>query len=209
MMPGEHHGSESRSTGTSGGGGTCEACQDRLEALEARVAELEEALAEAEARLDAQAKPDTVKWLVSQVQGGTTTDTDPEEMTTLERYAQMPVAERVEVLPASEVRATFVFENWLEWSHTGPYGDEFVTSAQAKPATLRVLLREVDPTVSVSAGQDLRWVQVHRAMRACHRLTEGALRYEEDHTPPDNTAGEACHALILESPGEMPTLPRE
>lgn len=163
-----------------------------------------------EQRLEAQPSPDTVKWLVSQVQGegGIQQPVDPEAMTTVERYAQMPLDERVSTLGASDLRATLIFENWSEWSQRGPYGDEAITTAQTRPATLRVLLREVDPTVDVAAGEDLHRQQVYRSMRALHRLTEGAIRYDESHTSPDNTDSGTCHALVLEAPGDMPTLPR-
>jgi len=177
------------------------ALREQVEILENRVQELEQ-------RLEQQPSPDTVKWLVSQVQGGHEQPVDPEAMTTLERYAQMPAGEREGSLPASEMRATLLFENWTEWARSGPYGDEFMTTAQEKPATLRVLLRERDPTVAVDAGEDLAWNQVYRAMRAAHRLTDGALQYDEEHRTPDNTDSGTCHALVLEAPGEMPTLPR-
>lgn len=182
---------------------------DRVGQLERRVQTQAERIDELEQRLAAQPSPDTVKWLVSQVQGGGVGQpVDPEAMTTVERYAEMPLPERVDVLPASEMRATLLFENWSDWVRRGPYGDEFISTAQERPGTLRVLLRERDPTVSVSAGDDLAWNQVYRAMRALHRLTDGAFRYEEDHQGPDNTNGEKCHAVVLEAPGEMPTLPR-
>ena len=181
--------------------GDDEAAEDRVAALEQRVQELEQ-------RLEAQPSPDTVKWLVAQVQGGQREAVDQEQMTTVERYAQMPLDERVASLPASEVRATLIFENWREWSTRGPYGDEALTTAQEKPATLRVLLRERDPTVQVDRGEDLAWNQVYRAMRALHRLTSGAIQYDEQHRTPDNTDSGTCHALVLEAPGEMPTLPR-
>ena len=173
----------------------------RIEALEQRVQELEDRLAE-------QPSPDTVKWLVSQVQGGQQHTVDPETLTTLEQYAQMPLHERVDVLPRSEMRATLLFDHWREWAIQGPYGHEFITTSMDRPATLRVLLREQDPTVKHSSGEQLHHQQVYRAMRAAHRLTDGALRYEENHTTPDNTDGATYHALVLEEPGEMPTLPR-
>ncbi len=173
-----------------------------------RITELENRVQELEQQVEQQPSPDTVKWLVAQVQGGVQEATDQEEMTTVERYVQMPLGERAETLAASDLRASLLFENWSEWARSGPYGDEFMTSAQQKPATLRVLLRERDPTVEVEAGQDLAWQQVYRAMRALHRLTEGAIEYDEQHRTPDNTDSGTCHALVLEAPGRMPTLPR-
>jgi len=182
---------------------------NRVSNLEQRVQELTQQVERLEQRLDAQPSPDTVKWLVSQVQSGNHTQpTDPEEMTSLERYVQMPLEERADLLPVSEMRATLIFENWTEWAHSGPYGGEFMTTAQEKPATLRVLLRERDPTVNVDAGEELHHQQVYRAMRAVHRLTDGALEYDERHRTPDNTDSGTCHALKLEAPDEMPTLPR-
>lgn len=175
---------------------------DRVAALEQRVQELEQ-------RLEAQPSPDTVKWLVAQVQGGGAGQpVDPERMTTLEKYAQMPLGERAEAIGASDLRATLIFENWSDWAQRGPYGDEAITTRQTRPATLRVLLREVDPTVDHTAGEDLHRQQVYRAMRATHRLSDGAIVYDEEASSPDNTDTETYHALRLEAPGEMPTLPR-
>lgn len=164
---------------------------------------------ELERRLEQTPSSDTVKWLVAQVQGGGATDeVSLEDMTTLEQYAQMPLHERVDTLGASDMRATLIFENWADWSVTGPYGDECITTKQTRPATLRVLLREADPTVEVAEGEDLYQQQVYRAMRAVHRLTGGAIEYDEQASSPDNTDHESYHALTLEAPGEMPTLPR-
>ena len=174
---------------------------DRVEELEQRVATLEE-------RLEQQPSPDTVKWLVAQVQGDPTSEVGLEDMTTLEQYAQMPLHERADTLGASDLRATLIFENWSEWSVTGPYGDEAISTRQTRPATLRVLLREADPTVDHQGGQDLHRQQVYRAMRAVHRLSGGAIEYDEQASSPDNTDSETYHALRLEAPGEMPTLPR-
>ncbi len=173
-----------------------------------RITELENRVQELEQRLENQPSPDTVKWLVAQVQGGQREAVPQEEMTTVERYAQMPLEERASTLAASELRATLIFENWSEWSQRGPYGDEAITTRQTRPATLRVLLREADPTVEVAAGEDLHRQQVYRAMRALHRLTGGAIEYDEQASSPDNTDAETYHALRLEAPGEMPTLPR-
>jgi len=183
---------------------------DKPNASSERIRELENRVQELEQRLENQPSPDTVKWLVAQVQGegGAAGQVDPERLTTVERYAQMPMEDRVESLPASEVRATILFENWSEWAQRGPYGDEAITTRQTRPATLRVLLREADPTVEVSAGEDLHRQQVYRAMRAVHRPSDGAIVYDEQASSPDNTDGETYHALRLEAPGEMPTLPR-
>lgn len=175
--------------------------QQRITELENRVDELEQAV-------ENTPKQSSVEWLMSQMQNGGGEGVATEDMTTLERYAQMPLEERVQTLEASDMRATLVFDHWDEWARSGPYGDEFITSVQARPATLRVLLRERDPTVAVSEGEGLAWQQVYRAMRAAHRLTDGALRYDEAHRTPDNTDSGTCHALVLEAPGMLPTLYR-
>ncbi|AGM11852.1 hypothetical protein M201_gp86 [Haloarcula californiae tailed virus 2] len=179
-------------------------------ALREQVAALEQEVQTLKQRLENQPSPDTVKWLVAQVQqgGGAGQPVDPEAMTTVERYAQMPLGERADTLGASDLRATLIFENWSDWAQRGPYGDEAITTRQTRPATLRVLLREADPTVDASAGEDLHRQQVYRAMRALHRLTGGAIVYDEQASSPDNTDSETYHALRLEAPGEMPTLPR-
>lgn len=189
--------------------------EDRVQNLETvaeSVRELEEltdTVRELEQRLDAQPSPDTVKWLVAQTQQGNLGGpADPEELTTLERYAQMPLAERADTIGPSDLRATLIFENWSEWAVRGPYGDEAVTTRQTTPARLRVLLREADPTVDHPESDNLHRQQVYRAMQAVHRLSDGAIRYEEQASSPDPTDRETYHALTLEAPGEMPTLPR-
>ena len=183
---------------------------DRIQELEQQVQTLTDTVDRLEQRLERVPSNDTVKWLVSQVQGSGTTSgqVDPEKLTTLEKYARIPLGERQETLGASDLRATLIFENWADWSVTGPYGDECLTTRQTRPATLRVLLREADPTVDVAKGEDLHRQQVYRAMRAVHRLSGGAIEYDEKASSPDNTDRETYHALRLEAPGEMPTLHR-
>ena len=181
----------------------------RIQELEQEVQTLRDSVDRLEQRLEQVPSRDTVTWLVSQVQdAGPSKQVDPEEMTTLERYAQMPLDERVDTLGASDLRATLIWDHWAEWSITGPYGDQCLTTRQTRPATLRVLLREADPSVNHSAGEDLHRQQVYRAMRAVHRLTGGAIEYDEKASSPDNTDTETYHALRLEAPGEMPTLHR-
>lgn len=190
-------------------GDDSDAASSRIRELEEQVQAQAQRIETLEQALDNTADQQTVKWLVAQVQGGQhEQETPTEEMTTVERYAQMPLHERAETLAASDLRASLIFENWREWSERGPYGDEALTTAQSKPAPLRHLLRERDPTVDVEAGETLHRQQVYRAMRTLHKLTEGAIRYDEDHTSPDNTDSGKCHALVLEEPGRMPTLPR-
>lgn len=174
---------------------------ERIERLEQRVTELEQ-------QVEHTPSLETVKWLVAQVQGSEGFRPDPEAMTTLERYAQMPLEKRVSTLPASEMRATLLLENWTSWAQRGAYGTESITSRQERPATIRVLLRERDPTVDVEAGENLAWNQVYRAMRAAHRLTDGALEYDERATTSSPTDHRTFHALLLQEPGRMPTLPR-
>lgn len=186
--------------------------QQRITELENRVQEQAERIEKLERKQDGRVGNETIVWMLKRVEeivlgrDGDSSGIEVEEMTTAGRYVQMPLGERAEAIGASELRATLIFENWTEWAREGPYGDEFISTAQSKPAPLRMLLREADPTVDVQAGEDLAWQQVYRAMRALHRLTDGAFQYDEDHTPPDNTNDGKCHALTIGKPAEMPVL---
>lgn len=182
------------------------ALREQVETLEQTVQELTE---QVDALRENQVSPQWKQWVTAQVQGdGEAQEVDPERLTTLEKYARMPMDERADSLGASDLRATIILENWPEWSQRGPYGDEAITTNMTRPATLRVLLRERDPTVDVDGGENLHRQQVYRAMRAVHRLTDGAIQYDEEATSPDNTDRETYHALTLEAPGEVPTLYR-
>lgn len=179
---------------------------EKLEQQNERLAERVEALAEQVPG------PQWKQWVTGQVQTlqaeGSGPGVDPERLTTLEKYAQMPMEERQASLGASDLRATLILENWTAWCQRGPYGDEAITTAMTRPATLRVLLREQDPTVEVPQN-DLHRQQVYRAMRAVHRLTDGAIEYIEDHATPDNTDSGTCHALVLREASALPTLYQE
>jgi hypothetical protein len=182
-------------------------------ALRGQVAALEETVRQLSEQVNAlrenQVSPQWKQWVTAQVQGeGEVQEVDPERLTTLEKYARMSMDERVSTLGASNLRATIILENWPRWSQRGPYGDEAITTTMTRPDTLRVLLRERDPTVDVEGGEDLKGTQVYRAMRAVHRLTDGAIRYDEDCKHPDNTSRETYHALTLAAPDEVPTLYR-
>ena len=182
------------------------ALHEKVQALEQTVQKLTE---QVDALRENQVSPQWKQWATAQMQAeAEVQEMDPERLTTLEKYAQMPMDERESSLGASDLRATIILENWPEWSQRGPYGDEVITTNMTRPATLRVLLRERDPTVDVESGENLHRQQVYRAMRAVHRLTDGAIRYDEDCTSPDNTDRKTYHALMLEVPGEVPTLYR-
>jgi len=180
--------------------------REQVQSLEQRVQELTE---QVDALRENQVSPQWKQWVTAQVQAGDEPqEVDPERLTTLERYARMPMQKRIGTLDASDLRATIILENWPEWSRRGPYGDEAITTNMTRPATLRVLLRGRDPTINVEGGENLHRQQVYRAMRAVHCLTDGAIRYDEDCTSPSNTDREAYHALVLEAPGKVPTLYR-
>jgi hypothetical protein len=105
-------------------------------------------------------RPDGDVWVTATVQnGGAEQEVDPERLTTLEKYAQMPLDERADTLGASDLRASIILENWPEWSQRGPYGDEAITTSMTRPATLRVLPESlVDRTPALSSIYPASWL---------------------------------------------------
>jgi outer membrane murein-binding lipoprotein Lpp len=175
---------------------TLEAERDELgvenERLTERVAELEDDVEELnseadarDARMDAmsnwiESTNDTVDELEADVAtidagggqpSGPTVDDgiDRDELTLVEKYAEMPPEERAEVLPASQRRAVVIYEYWNEWSRSGRTGRSLRT------ADIRSKLETVEQE---RTGTDVRLEskQVLRAADELERLSEERIQ---------------------------------
>lgn len=101
--------------------------------------------------------------------GATVNEVDRDELTLVEKYAEMPPEERAEVLPASQRRAVVIYEYWNEWSRKGRTGRSLRT------ANVRSKLETVEKE---RTGTDVRLEskQVLRAADELERLSEERIQ---------------------------------
>lgn len=101
--------------------------------------------------------------------GASVNEIDRDELTLVEKYAEMPSEERAEVLPASQRRAVVIYEYWNEWSRKGRTGRSLRT------ANVRSKLETVEKE---RTGTDVRLEskQVLRAADELERLSEERIQ---------------------------------
>lgn len=122
-------------------------------------------------------------------------------LTLVEKYAKMEPAEREELIGAAERRAVVLFENWWDISKQAGNGRYVITTH--RNSTKKNNPSQVKIDLESFSGEDLKWEQVYRAMRALAKLsatdrdeiatetseygrkhiTGGAFDYEERATP--------------------------
>jgi hypothetical protein len=128
---------------------------------------LQSQLAEAEARIDE--LEDRVETL--ETAGSTSPIDDAEDLTTLERYAQIPEEDREELISPSDRRAVAIFEHWWDLAEKTPKG--YVVS------TRRNSVKKNNPSqfkldLEGACGEEnLEWMQVYRAMQHVAKLSGG------------------------------------
>lgn len=151
---------------------------ERVAELEADAAELDSKADDRDARMDAMSNwientNDAVDELEEDVAtidaesgqpSGPTADDgiDYEELTTVEKYSEIPTEERAEMLGASERRAVAIFEHWDSWADAVPAGDVLKTA-------------ELRPLLETACEEKLESKQILRAARALERLSEGTI----------------------------------
>lgn len=101
-------------------------------------------------------------------------------LTTLEKYHEMPQDERERLLSSSDRRAVVIFENWRDWAKNTEAGWVITTKDSRDRKNGK---SNIKADLKTATGEDLRSIEVYRAMRAVAKLSttdEDSVKITED-----------------------------
>lgn len=147
---------------------------DRTERLEEEIRELREDLYETKKTLFAK-----INQIEDRLEDGGGAMDHPSHLTVLEKYQRLPTEERERLLSASKRRAVLIFEHWRDWAEHVNAG-WLITTRQSRDR--RNGKSNIKADLKASTGEDLRSIEVYRAMKMVAKLSAKDPDREVDHT---------------------------